>query len=232
MGGTESSSCAFSASNFTFFSVARVWVRSSTSGQQGGGGGGVCSAVLRCDVVGRTAIFVLTHPIDPASPYPFLHRADLGAGHAVMRYDREAMLVPSLAVLVPSSPLNLDGRQDGATLHPECQPVVPATGLLCRRISNLQAYFNEVGGVVVRFSWLLYFRFGSRVGGRLSIFPLLCESVGLYVGIFDGGGGLFFRSPIVWQPVAADCSFSPFLHMMVADVRSACMMWCGGVAGP
>jgi hypothetical protein len=56
--------------------------------------------------------------------------------------------------------------------------------------------------------------------------------VGLYVSISNGGGGLFFRSSIVWQPVAVDCSSSPFLHRMVDVVRSACMMWHGGVAGP
>jgi hypothetical protein len=56
--------------------------------------------------------------------------------------------------------------------------------------------------------------------------------VGLYVGISDGGGGLFFWSPIVWQPVATNCSSSPFLHRMVPNVRSTCIMWCGGVAGP
>jgi hypothetical protein len=105
-------------------------------------------------------------------------------------------------------------------------------GSLRRGISNLQACSDEVGGAVVRFSWLFYFGSGSGVGGRLSIFTLFCESVGLYVGISDGGGGLFFKSPVVWQPVAADCSSSPFLHMMVADVRSTCMMWRGGVVGP
>jgi hypothetical protein len=104
-------------------------------------------------------------------------------------------------------------------------------GSLRRQISNLQACSDEVGRAVVRFSWLLYFGSGSRVRGRLSIFPLFCESVGLYVSICDGGGGLFFQSPVVWQPVAVDCSSSLFLHMMVVDVRSTSMMWRGGVAG-
>jgi hypothetical protein len=68
------------------------------------------------------------------------------------------------------------------------------------------------------------------VGGRLFIFPLFCESVGLLVGISDGGGGLFFRPLVVRQPTAEDSSSSPFRHRMVADTRSACMMWHGGVA--
>jgi hypothetical protein len=56
--------------------------------------------------------------------------------------------------------------------------------------------------------------------------------VDLLVGISDGGGGLFFRSPVVRQPVAENNSSSPFHHRMVADTRSACMMWRGGVAAP
>jgi hypothetical protein len=115
------------------------------------------------------AMFTLAHPIDSASLYPFLCWADLGVGHAVMRYDRQVVLVPSLVVLVPSSPPNLDVQQDGATLHPEGRLVVPVMGSLHRRISNLQAYSDEVGGAVVRFFWLLYFGSGSRVRGRLFI---------------------------------------------------------------
>jgi hypothetical protein len=48
--------------------------------------------------------------------------------------------------------------------------------------------------------------------------------VGLLVGISDGGGGLFFRLPVVRQPTAEDSSSSPFYHRMVTDTRSTCMM--------
>jgi hypothetical protein len=105
-------------------------------------------------------------------------------------------------------------------------------GSPCWRISYLQAYSDGVGGAAVRSFWLLYFGSRSGVGGRLSIFPLFCESVGLLVGISNGGGGLFFRSSVVRQLAAEDSSSSPFLHRMVADTRSACMMWRGGVAEP
>jgi hypothetical protein len=56
--------------------------------------------------------------------------------------------------------------------------------------------------------------------------------VGLLVGISDGGGGLFFRSPVVRQSAVEDSSSSLFRHRMVANTRSTCMMWRGGVATP
>jgi hypothetical protein len=108
MRDVESPFSVFSASSFTFLVLLGLGfglplVANGAEVEAG-------SAALRCDVVGGAAMFALTHPIDLALPYPYLRRADLGAGRAVMRYDRAVMLMPSLAVLVPLSPPDLDGR--------------------------------------------------------------------------------------------------------------------------
>jgi hypothetical protein len=181
---------------------------------------------LRCDVVVEVALVALAHPIDPA------WEVDLGAGRVVRRCNREVILVPSLAVPVPSSPPDLDGRHIDVVFLPECWPVVPAMDSPRWQINHLQAYSDGVGGAAVRSFWLLCFGSRSGVGGRLSIFPLFCESVGLLVGISDGGDGLFFRPPVVRQPAAEDNSSSPFHHRMVSDTHLACKMWRGGVAAP
>jgi hypothetical protein len=130
---------------------------------------------LRCDVVVRAALVALAHSIDPASSFPVLCRMDLGAGRTVRRYNREVVLTPSLTVLVPSSPPDLDKRHVDAVFLPECWSAVSVMGSPRWRINHLQAYSDGVGRVAVRSFWLLCFGSRSGVGGRLSIFPLFCE---------------------------------------------------------
>jgi hypothetical protein len=62
-------------------------------------------------------------------------------------------------------------------------------------------------GATVSCFWFLFFGSGSGVGGTLSIFSAFGESVALFVSISVGGGGLSFRSPIVWQLAAVDLLF-------------------------
>jgi hypothetical protein len=188
---------------------------------------------LRCDVVVGAALVMLAHPIDLAAvAFPILRQTDLGAGRAVRRYNRKVVLMPSLIVSVPSSPPDLDRRPVDDVFLPKCWLAVPAMGSPRWQINHLQAYSDGIGGAAVRSFWLLCFGSRSGVGGSLSFSPFFCESVGLLVSISDGGGGLFFRPPVVRQPAAEDSSSSPFRHRIVADTRSTCMMWRGGVVAP
>jgi hypothetical protein len=75
---------------------------------------------LWCDVVVGAALVTLALPINLASSFPILRRTDLGAGRAVMRYNREVVLTPSLTVPVSTSPPDLDVRHVGVVFLPEC----------------------------------------------------------------------------------------------------------------
>jgi hypothetical protein len=179
---------------------------------------------LRWDGVGGAVVVELAIPRSPVMASPLLLRADFGELCAVVWYAREALLASFL--LVPlSSPLpDLDVRHLGAALLPLMSMVeflVPVADLLRRRIRNPQARDNVggAGGALAWIFWLLFFGSEAEDGGRLSFVPLFCESVGSFGSIPDGGGGLVFRSPVVWQPAEAVFS-SPCLHMQVADVRS------------
>jgi hypothetical protein len=188
------------------------------------------------DGVGGAVVVELAIPRSPVMVSPLLLRADFGELCAVVWYAREALLASFL--LVPlSSPLpDLDVRHLGAALLPLMSMVeflVPVADSLRQRIRNLQARDNVggAGGALAWIFWLLFFGSEAEDGGRLSFVPLFCESVGSFGSIPDGGGGLVFRSPVVWQPAEAVFS-SPCLHMQVADVRSTTMMWCGGGGRP
>jgi hypothetical protein len=177
----------------------------------------------------------LAHPKALASSLPLLRRPYLEGGCG-MWCGREVglstlLVAPTLAIF-----LDLVKQHGGAALNPSSLMVslrFLVSESLRRQIRNPQAGTDggDVGLADARCFWLLYVGVGSDVGGRLSLCPFLCGTVGFHNGIPWGGGGRIFWSVVASQPPATNGFSSPPVLKTTADIRSTFMMHLSGVAG-